>query len=112
LASFKIVLSNAEQVNFVLLEPKYANKVYDLPKGVYLASSLAEIENYASEDRKVYYINLTSFKINSWGAQLEWKNISASYHKKTSQIYYTTHVNYSFIYHYDGTNWSRGPSTI
>jgi hypothetical protein len=112
LASLKIVLSNAEQVDFVLLEPKYANEVYDLPNGVYLASSLSEIENYVSEDRKVYYVCLTSFKIDSWGAQIDWKNISARYQEKTSQIHYTTHVNYSFIYHYDGTSWSRGPSAI
>jgi len=112
LASLKIVLSNAEQVDFVLLEPKYANEVYDLPNGVYLDSSLSEIDNYVTKDRRVYYVCLTSFKIDSWGAQIEWQNVSASYRENTSQIYYTTHVNYSFIYHYDGTSWSRGPTAI
>jgi hypothetical protein len=112
LASLKIVLSNSEQVDFVLLEPKYAKEVQDLPNGASFASSLSEIENYATANRKVYYICLTSFKIDSWGAQIEWKNISANYRKRTNQINYTTHVNFSFIYYQNGNNWSRGPSVI
>jgi hypothetical protein len=106
LASLKLVISNAEQVDFVLLEPKYADEVYDLPNGIYLTSSLAEIENNITQNQKVYYVCLTSFKLDSWGAQIEWENVSVSYRKRT------THVNYSFIYHFDGTSWSRGPSTI
>jgi hypothetical protein len=107
LASLKIVLRNAEQVDFVLLEPKYADEVYDLPNGVYLTSSLSEIDSCTSKERKVYYVCLTSFKINSWGLVLEWTNVSINYNH-----HHTTHVNYSFVYNYDGTKWSVGPSAI
>ena len=74
LASLKIVLNNAEQVDFVLLESKYANEIPSLPDGVSLASSLSKIDSCITKERKIYY--------------------------------------YSFIYHYDGTSRSRGPSTI
>jgi hypothetical protein len=112
LASFKIVLSNAEQVDFVLLEPKYANEIYDLPNGIYIARSISEIESYAKENQIVYYVCLSSFKVDSYTAQIEWRNMSAYCRDGMYQIDYETHVICSFIYHYDGTSWSSGPSSI
>ncbi len=112
LASFKTVLNNAERIDFVLLDAKYANVIPALPAEIYLAQSLSEIENYAIEYCRVFYIHLSSFRIDTWSAQIEWQNISAEHNESTRQVDHVVHINYSFIYHYDGTRWSSGPSSI
>lgn len=112
LASLKTVLNHAERIDFVLLDTKYANVIPALPAEIYLSQSLSEIENYAIEGRRVFYIHLSSFRVDSWSAQIDWQNISARYDESTQQFDHLVHINYSFIYHYDGTRWSSGPSSI
>ena len=113
LSSLRTVINNAEQVDFVVLGTTYANVVTDLPNGVSIVRSTSDVETYAINDhRRYYYVELTSFKMDSWGLVLEWTNVSITYNPKTYKKYSTTHVNYSFVYNYDGKKWSIGPNSI
>jgi hypothetical protein len=111
--SLLIVLHNAEQVNFLLVNPDVPERQdYNLPEGAALAHSLSEVAEGAYSYGRVYYICLSDYRKDSWTAQLEWRIMTATVNEDTHNMDFQTQRVFSSIYHYDGTNWSAGPSSI
>jgi hypothetical protein len=112
LESLDVVLNNAEHIDYIVLDPPYANQVLNLPEGVSLVRDISDVAQYPSVGQRTYYVRLNSLTRGYQTVQLQWSNISIGYDEQTHQWELTTHRNYAFEYRYDGTIWKQEMSAI
>ncbi len=111
IASLKIVLSETECVDFIVLDSIVAEYVGDAYEGIPVVCNLPDVVQNMGNDEYRCYVRLNFLSPGFPSVQLQWSNVSIAY-ASPGDLFSTTHVNYSFYYWHNGIEWTRQMSSI